>query len=148
LDEVSGQEVNVLLNDNPKEIFSSTCPTASFVIDMKVPQRICGIGHMAPWAARELLRKERIDERDKMAKFAGEYRISVSDNGKDYRICREGTARVFGREEVFTFPEVQARYVRFEILGTVGKASGWKKYEDANLEVAEISVFARKYMNR
>ena len=65
----------------------------------------------------------------------------MSTDGVNYTTCDEGQIRVFSGEEVLRFAPCKARYVRFSVLSTVGAEGGLKRYADAKISIAELSVF-------
>ena len=46
-----------------------------------------------------------------------------------------------GDEEIITFKRVSARYVKFEVLSTVGKDNVPKPYADSKITIGNISLF-------
>ena len=54
-----------------------------------------------------------------------------------------GRLRVYGNEEIVPFPPRNARYVKFSALGTVGAYRGTGKLKDANVMIAELSLFTK-----
>jgi len=55
----------------------------------------------------------------------------------------EGVIRNFGGEEIISFPETVARFLRFEVLATVGDRSGQDIFLDAHPKIAELTVFTK-----
>ena len=77
-------------------------------------------------------------------RFPSVFRISSSTDGENFEFCEEGLFRVFGGEEIIRFAPRKARYVRLEILATVGKNSHRKAFADAGGVMAELSPFGKK----
>ena len=140
-DEVARADAGVLINDDPRAIYRSACQTASIVIDMKEEQVVCGLGHITPVLLRDEVKQQGISILDTVAEFAGDCRILVSMDGENFREVVSGSVRVFGGEDLFTFPSVRARYVKFEVLSTVGKNTDRPQFADAPLRMAELTVF-------
>lgn len=142
-DEVSGQDAGVLINDDPWMDYNSSHQTASILIDMKKEYEICALSHITPAVFRDKMRELGLSICDKISGFACDYIISVSSDGNNFKECLKGSVREFGGEDIFMFPDVRARYVKFEVLNTVGKASELPQFADACLSMAEISVWKK-----
>ena len=48
---------------------------------------------------------------------------------------------MFGGENIFTFEPTKARYVRFDVLSTVGKDNVPKNYGESKVGIANITIF-------
>ena len=77
------------------------------------------------------------------APFVAEYRISTSLDGFNFTTVKEGCIRIFGSEEILSFPTTLARFIRFEILSTVGARSGQDIFKNAKPSIAELTVFGK-----
>ena len=64
-------------------------------------------------------------------------------DGIEYTVCREGGIRTYGGEEILTFNETSARFVKFEVLSTVGLEFERKTYCDATLHLGGL-ILMRK----
>ena len=51
------------------------------------------------------------------------------------------TLRVFADENIIYFPKTEARYVRFDVLTTVGKYSENPDYSNANVAIGNLTIF-------
>ena len=142
-DLVSGTEVPVLLNNNPGEWWDSEHPTAKIVLDLHEIQPIRAVGHCPPHIVMSDFREKGINATEMFARFADEYEISTSVDGRNYTFQTNGRIRVHGGETVIPFPETEARYVKFAVRSTVGKNCGYPQYSEANLSLGEISVFGK-----
>jgi len=140
-DEVSGRSAETLINENPLEAWISDCPTASVVIDMQKEHTVCAIGHFAENLKCTELRAAGIRSAELTAGFVSRYRISVSMDGENFHPCKSGILRIFGGEEIVTFPARRARFVQFDVLSTVGRESGWKQHADAGVRIGELTIF-------
>ena len=142
-DEAAGKAADALINNIPTESYESGCTMPSIVIDMQKEQAICAVGHVAPIMIRRPLMDAGVDLAARTAQFVSRLRISASCDGKNYTPCCERIARMYGKEEVFTFPETTARYVKFEVLSSVGRESEYPQFADATVSIAELTVFGR-----
>lgn len=143
-DEATGEDATVLLNGICTEAYQSKSCTPTIVIDMKKVQSVCAVGHVAPIMIRRPLMDAGVDLSAKTAEFVGRFRISTSCDGKNWEVCTERIARMFGREEIFEFPDREARYVKFEVLSSLGVESDWPQLAEAKVSIAELSVFSKK----
>lgn len=143
-DEVTGTDASILINDNPEIAWRSDAPTASILIDMQEEKELCALSHYAERLGHKSIKEEGLTPPDKFARFPSVFRISSSIDGENFELCEEGIFRVFGGEEIIRFAPRRARYVRLEILSTVGKNSHRKAFADAGVVMAEISPFGKK----
>ena len=141
VDLLSGKDAAELICDDPERMWTAEGTEASVLIDLKRNQRISAAGHYPVQVIRERLKAEGAAEPEKMAGFLSGYRISASLDGERFEPCAEGIIRVFGAEEIIRFEPVCARYIRVDMLSTVGRESGLEKYRDARLTVGELTVF-------
>ena len=144
VDETTGQDANVLLNGICTETYQSASTAPSIVIDMKKVQEVCAVGHVAPIMIRRPLMDAGVDIAKKTAEFVGRFRITTSCDGESWEDGTERIARMFGREEVYRFSPRKARYVKFEVLTSLGVESDWPQLADATVSIAELSVFTEK----
>ncbi len=141
-DELTGEDASVLLNDDPKALFTAPAGRASILIDMQKVLSVAGVSHY-PYSVTHQADKH-LTVAQKVCKFPSEYRISVSTDGETFAECARGVFRVFGGEEIIRFAERNARFVRVEIFSTVGRASDLKDYAGAALSIAELTVYTHK----
>lgn len=129
-----------LVCDDPLTVWDAGAPTATVTVDMGAVHTVCAVGHTAPPmhgvdpGAGDAIR-------DAAMSFALEYSIDAGTDGKEYTPCRRGIIRNFGGEELLTFAPVRARYIRFAVTGTVGRAVGGGCFDDAPVRIGELSVF-------
>ena len=140
-DEVAGADGKALIDEDPRSCYRSEHQRASIVIDMKQMHRICAVGHITPVLLRDEVKRLGLSIVDTVSAFVGDCRISVSADGISYQECVSGSVRVFGGEDIFRFSPVDARYVKFEVLSTVGKNSDKPEYAGAGISMAELTVF-------
>lgn len=141
-DELTGEDAAVLLSDDPRQLFTAPSGQASILIDMQQERKIAGVGHY-PYIVTHQAQKH-LTVPQKISGFPSEYRISVSTDGETFTECACGVFRIFGGEEIIRFDERDARYVRIEILSTVGRTSDLSAYKNASLSMAELTVYAQK----
>ena len=61
--------------------------------------------------------------------------------GEEYKTVSHGRFRVFSAEEMLRFRPTDARYLKLEILTTVGKECQRPKFVDAPIVIGELSPF-------
>lgn len=144
VDETTGASADVLLNGVCTEYYQSETCTPAIVIDMKKEANVCAVGHVAPIMIRRPLMDAGVDMAAMTARFVGRFRISTSCDGENWDSGSERIARMFGREEIYEFPERKARYVKFEVLTSLGVETDWSQFADAKVAIAELSVFSRE----
>lgn len=143
-DEATGQVADILLNGVPAEDYQSESTQASIVIDMKKVQSVCAVGHAAPIMIRRPLMEAGVDIAARTAQFVGRFRISTSTDGENWTFCTERIARMFGTEEIYKFPEQEARFVKFQVLTSLGVESDWPTLADAKISIGELSLFTKE----
>jgi hypothetical protein len=68
-------------------------------------------------------------------------RVSTSLDGKDYTPAFTKGIRTYSGEEVFDFEPRRARYVRLEVLKTVGEEYARPEYENVGCMLGVVAVF-------
>lgn len=143
-DELSGKSAGEILTTNIEEVFRAEGEEASIIIDLMNPKYVDGIGHYPEFFDRDTMKQQCLMPGFKYASFPSRYRVSTSLDGVHYTKVAEGRIRIFGSEEMICFPEHIARFVRFEILSTVGKESKKPLFRSAHPSVAILTVFGRE----
>lgn len=143
-DEVSGTDVGTLLTKDITRVWHSEKSTASIIIDITDAKRVSAIGVYIPRLDRERVFAEHTAQAHVYKSYPLAYRVSTSTNCHDFEVCCEGKIRYFTGEEIIRFPERICRAVKLEILSTVGSESGYERYRDSGLQIAELSLFEDK----
>ncbi len=143
LDEKAEKSASVLVCDDPFRPWMAGDTTASLLIDLQKEETICGLGHYN----RVLIGKFMKEVGDQVPSFwAGcpfRYAISTSLDGESFTTCAEGVFRTFSGEEIVRFPKHNARYIRLEILSTVGQNSHREEFEHEPLTLGELTVYRK-----
>lgn len=137
-EKTSGKDCDEIISDDITREWSGDNTYASFVIDMKKEYTIRGVGHYPV----QILVAGAPDTKARMMGSAAEYEISVSLDGESYEKCADGLVRVYGGEVIATFDAINARYVKFDVISTVGKLSGIPKYMDMPVMMNELTVYS------
>ncbi|MBE6650120.1 MAG: discoidin domain-containing protein [Ruminococcaceae bacterium] len=137
----SENDASVLVCDDPRKTWSGKGYTASLIIDMKEVKTVSAIGHYAPFVDRLEYVKQGISQSVVMGTMAAQYEIYTSLDGVVFEFRDEGFVRIYGGEEILPFDPVEARYIRFDVLSTVGKATDRKELPHSPVTIAELSVY-------
>jgi len=73
--------------------------------------------------------------------------ICTSLDGMEFSKKAEGWFRTFGAEEVIRLENHRARFIRLEILSTIGRNSHRPSFADAAVAIGELTPY-RKYENK
>jgi hypothetical protein len=119
---------------------------ASIVIDLKCEKEIKALGLyprmvVRPSKSREYEKWLVWREPDFSSTLPTNIAIYASLDGEVYEKCTDGLCRMFGGENVFTFEPTKARYLRFDILSTVGHDATPHLFGDAKCSVANLTLF-------
>ncbi len=140
-DLLTGKDASILLNNDPSAIWEGSQPTAELLIDLGKEQTVQALGHYPPRMTRSEMTLKELSDNVFVASFACRYRISTSADGKHFTPQAEGIIRVFGAEEILTFPAHSARYLKFEVLSTTGQESEYPKFRDLPVLIGELTIF-------
>ena len=108
---------------------------------MKSAKTIRAFGYYTPYLEYKPYKRAGISVAHIVGGFTSEYRISASLDGNDYTVCAEGNIRQYGGEEIIPFEKRVARYIKFEVLSTVGGSSGRPERLDDKIVLSEFSLF-------
>ena len=139
-DRTSGQNAAAVINDDPGRVWSSGNTTADLVFDLGQKQAVAALSHYPFWVDKYVVAQKGASG-FVLGEFPSEYRISVSDDGEHFRRVATGIFRIFGSEETIRFKKTKARFLRLELLSTVGKAWDRDGLTDVPLTVGEITLW-------
>ncbi len=143
IEEIAGEDACVLVNDDPYATFTTKYQTASFLMDLGEIKALSALGVYHRIVTKPLLAEAGILPNPMRTvwtrQFPSKYRLSVSEDGECFNVVKEAIFRSFGGEEMLDFPTQKARYLRLEILSTVGKESGFAEFYDAKITLAELT---------
>lgn len=138
----SGADASIVINGDPFTSYHSDKQTASILIDMKEERRITAIGLFVPYVLRTT---EKIGDRYKLTEavesIPADVAIYTSKDGKVFEKQTDAYCRIFADENIIRFTPTDARYVRFDVLSTVGSYSGNPKYADAQAAIGNLTIF-------
>ena len=137
---MSGKDASVLLDGDPSNCFVAENHTASILVDMKSERVIGGVGLYH----REIVRGPGWDGDTSalplLAAFPTRYAVFVSQDGKTFEVCAAGVSRVFGEEQIISFKQCVARYLRFDVLSTVGQDLERRGFEAQPCVIGSLSL--------
>jgi len=139
-DRVSEKQIPELINDEAMTPWNSENGTADLIFDLGKKTKFCAVSHYPFWINR-VADTEKNHEDAVLKRYPSKYRISVSDDNANYTPIASGHFRIFGWEETVRFGKQNARYLRLEILSSVGKEWGRAQTADATLTLAEITLW-------
>ena len=139
-DRISGQAAPAVINEDPQKLWSSGYTTADLVFDLGQKQTVTALSHYPFWVDRFVVAQKGTSGLV-LGEFPSEFRISVSDDGEHFRRVASGIFRIFGSEETIRFEKTKARFLRLELLSTVGKAWGRDGLTEVPLTVGEITLW-------
>ena len=142
LTESGEKDASVLIDGDPLNNWESESTAPSMVIDMKKEREICALGN----SPRSFDRKKYTVSLTKYSVLytsgiPTETSVSISLDGKKFEEVARSKCLTFGAEQIITVPKVRARYVRFDVLSTVGKDTAPKKYADSKVGIGNLTIF-------
>lgn len=146
LDERTGESASQLMCDDPFKYWKAKETTASVLIDLKKEELISGLGHYARVLYGRFIKQTGIAKENVPFFWAGctfGYRVSTSTDGENYTVCAEGVLRTVSGEEIIRFQKRMARFIRLEILSTIGSNSHRKGFEEASVVLGELTVYRK-----
>lgn len=142
VDILTGNDASVIIDGDPNNYWESESNKACIVIDLA---KTCEISALGNYFRRVLRETSPFDLTHFSTKITGGFptrvRISTSIDGNNYTVVAETNCRAFSGEQIITFDKVFARYVKFEVLSTVGLDTVPKPYADTNITIGNISLF-------
>ncbi len=137
----SGEDASVVLSDDPYKHFRSKGVTSTIVIDMQSEQTISALSHYPRLVSAHELRDEGQIAPWYLCELPRHFRLSTSVDGEEYTVQKEGGFRDFAYEEFVRFPETKARYVKLEVLTTVGLDSERKDFKLSHVAINELTIW-------
>ncbi len=133
-----GTDPSLLINDNPKEAWSSDTPEAEIIIDLGNEEELCAIGYWPHEISRD---DPDITEAQYGARFLSGYEFFVSEDGQSYIPVGDGTMLCHGGEQLVRFGSKKARFVKLKLLGSAGSVSHKPRYAGTPVMVGEFDIY-------
>ncbi len=142
LDLLTGEDAATVIDGDPDNFWASKSNEACLVIDLKEQRVISALGYYVRRVIRSTSPIDISKESMKItAGFPTRVRISTSVDGVDYTEATVVNCRIFSGEQIITFDKTNARYLKFEVLSTVGKDNVPKPYEMTNISIGNLAIF-------
>jgi hypothetical protein len=148
VDEISGEDASLLINDDPLTPWHSDQTQASLLFDLGKEESVAAFSFYPRFLTwKELNETNTLGlKRDmlpptKLKEYPSKYRLWASIDGEHFERVTEGIFRNFGLEEPLSFDQTKARYLRLEILETVGRAWQRAEFADAGITMGEITFW-------
>ena len=144
----TGKDATIAVNgDYYLQSWIGESETASLLLTLDEETEIAAIGHMPHVIIRPKSRDPQsvdFDEQLESPGFPHRFAVSTSLDGEHFEPCLEATVRVFGNEQIYPIAPVTAKYVKFDVLSTVGTDSYEKKHSHNNVYIGNITLFGKK----
>ena len=137
----SGADASAVIDGNIFNAYHSDKKTASILIDMKSEKTIAGIGIVVPYVTRGPMVDGHYTLSEPIESIPADIEIYTSRDGKTFTKQADFYCRIFADEDIIRFAPHDARYVRFDVLSTVGARSGQAEYADAKTGIGNLTVF-------
>ncbi len=137
----SGADAAAVINGDPYDFWQGEETKASILIDLGAEYECAALGYLPqiilrpkdktlPWELQPLL-----------AGLPRRYEVYAGNDPAALARCAAGNCRVFGAENIISFPAQRIRYLRFDVLSQVGSESGLPQYKDAPISIGNLAVF-------
>jgi hypothetical protein len=145
-DILTGEDASGAIDGDVYTVWEAKGGKASIVIDLKEEKEVKALGLYPRMIVRPSKSNDYENwlvwrEPDFASTLPTSIEIYASVDGENYEKCTDGTCRIFGGENIFTFDATKARYVRLDILSTVGSDAVPHLYPDVKCSVANLTLF-------
>ena len=142
-EESTGQDVSVLLNDDPYQPYFHEASACSILLDMGKAETVAALGVYHTMLDVKAMRAIGEKQSRRIAEFPVRYCLETGMTPQTMTPRAEGVFRVFGEEEMIYMPAHTARFVRLRILSNAGSESGRPDYRQGRTSLAELTVFKK-----
>ena len=137
----NADNADVLFSRNPSVYMQSESSSDTITVDMKEETTFNAVRLHVPAHNLSTFRSQKISETPVIAQFPAKYRISVSTDGENYALVNEGLIRSFGVGYTVWTENTTARFVKIDLVSTVGKYCARPIHKDYNIALGEIEFF-------
>ena len=134
----------IVINGDPFDSWCGEKSCATVDIDLGEVREVSAVGYYPHIVLRGKDKGPDWTTSMESAGLVSRYKVLLSTDGIDYTECASGKCQTLGSENIIIFEKRAARYLRFEVLATVGSDSGLDKYKDSPVKIANLAVFAPK----
>jgi len=146
----NGNDASIIFSRSALSFWRSEDTSDTITVDMQREVTFSAIKLRAPEYDYMELRRENKEKntglrepdiRPLMAEYPAEYRIYASLDGESYTLLADKRSASFGNGDLSYFDKTTARYLKIELLTTMGKYSCRPEYQDAKIGVGELELF-------
>ncbi|MBQ3075070.1 MAG: discoidin domain-containing protein [Clostridia bacterium] len=137
----TGKDAGKLLNNDVFDYWQAENTTATILLDMQEEKTVSALGVYHRILSQKEIKAEGLIPPDKNVEFPARYVLSASIDNKDFKVVSQGRFRVFSAEEMLRINPTTARYLKLEILSTVGKDCRREKFAEAKVVIGELTPF-------
>ena len=139
-----GVRANKLICGDPTDSYHCGQPRPTIVIDLGKEKEISGFGYFPHIIMRNPEKGPQWRTSHESRNIVSHYKLYSSVDGESYTLLSEKYCQYLGDENVIEFPERTARYIKMEVLSTVGANSGQTDMTDCQALIGELSLFRSK----
>lgn len=139
----NGKDAYTAINGDPFDSWVSDEHTPTVLIDMGEEKEICALGCYPHVVVRQN-RPAGWNTRDESKHIVTRFKVHISSDGKDFREIASVTFQALGCEKIVRFDTLNARYVKFEVVGNVGVDSHRPNYANTVTKIGNITIFKSK----
>lgn len=137
----TGKSAGKLLNNDVFDYWQAENTTATILLDMQEEKTVSALGVYHRILSQKEIKAEGLIPPDKNCEFPAQYVLSASVDNKEFKVVSQGRFRVFSAEEMLRINPTTARYLKLEILTTVGKDCQRPQFADAKVVLGELTPF-------
>ncbi len=136
-------ECKSILSGDITSYYESPVKNASIVIDMNEQREVAALGYTTPRMPRTApsAHGECVVNH---ARYPRRIRISTSLDGENYETVYTGGIHTYGGEEIFEFKSSNARFVKFDVVATIGDEYGRDEYKIPQALIGLIELYKAK----
>jgi hypothetical protein len=146
VDLLTSDDAYTAIDGNVHNVWKAQSNQASILVDLQKTYSISALGIYPQIVAKPSKLKEpeawaKWQEDEYTSTLPTSFEVYTSIDGKIYQKQSDGIFRIFGGENVIEFKRTSAKYVRLDILSTVGKDALPRLYGNAKCTVGNLTVF-------
>ena len=139
---VDGERVDRVINGDPFDSYMTKGPSESILLDLGKVRSVSAVGYYPHIVLRGKDNGPDWTTSMESKHILAEYSVEYSVNGEKFIECASGRAGTLGAENIISFERVEARYIRFNAISSIGSASLRENYRDTPVKIANLSLFS------
>lgn len=136
----NGDDAQKTINGDPFDSWESDERHPTVVIDMGEEKEISAVG-CYPHVVIRQNRPVGWNTRDEAKHIVTRFKVYASLDGENYTEVASATFQTLGCEKIVEFDKINARFVKFEVVGNVGTDSYKPNYKDTTAKIGNITLF-------